>query len=137
MLVNVDPSSFEPVYLQLARILRAEIAAGEYAPGAMLPSETTLAQQHAIGRDAVRQAVAVLRGEGIVYTVRRVGTFVRGTGKVETVRIDSAATVTARMPTAEERRTLDLVEGTPLLVVTRNGVDELYAADRTALEIGG
>lgn len=132
--MTVDPDSYEPVYLQIARILRAQIAAGEHAPGVMLPSETTLAQAHGVGRDAVRQAIGVLRAEGVVYTVRRVGSFVRGTGEVTSVRVDGAATVTARMPTAEERRVLGVDEGVPLLVVSQPGADEqVYPADRTAL----
>ncbi|HEY9475651.1 MAG TPA: winged helix-turn-helix domain-containing protein [Mycobacteriales bacterium] len=136
--MTVDPDSFEPVYLQLARILRAQIAAGEYQPGAMLPSETTLAQAHGVGRDAVRQAIGVLRAEGIVYTVRRVGSFVRGAGEVTSVRVEGAATVTSRMPTAEERHTMGLDEGVPLLVVSQPGADEqVYPADRTALAFGG
>lgn len=136
--VSVDPASFEPVYLQLARILRAQITAGDYAPGEMLPSETTLSQTHGIGRDAVRQAMGVLRSEGTVYTVRRVGTFVRGAGEIRAVRVEGSATITARMPTVDERRTLDLAEGVPLLVVSRDGAeDEVYAADRTALEVDG
>ena len=56
--VTIDQASFEPVYRQLARILREQIQAGELHPGAALPSEAALSQTFGVGRDAVRDALA-------------------------------------------------------------------------------
>src|ERR1700691_6303305 len=75
--VTIDQDSFEPVYRQLARILREQIQAGELHPGAALPSEAALSQTFGVGRDAVRDALASLRSEGLVITTRGIGTFVR------------------------------------------------------------
>ena len=51
--MTIDQASFEPVYRQLARILREQIQVGELHPGAALPSEAALSQTFGVGRDAV------------------------------------------------------------------------------------
>ena len=56
--MTIDQASFEPVYRQLARILREQIQAGQLLPGAALPSEASLSQNFGVGRDAVRDALA-------------------------------------------------------------------------------
>ena len=67
-----------PVYQQLASILRDLITSGELAKDQGLPSESYLVQQYGISRASARHAVAVLRDEGLVYTVPQRGTFVGG-----------------------------------------------------------
>lgn len=64
------------MYLQLAAILRARITSGEYGHLDPLPSEDRLKDEFGISRDTVRRAVAVLRSEGLVFTVPHRGTFV-------------------------------------------------------------
>jgi GntR family transcriptional regulator len=75
-MVSVDPYSSEPMYAQLAGILRARITSGELVRLDPLPSESALVQEHGVSRDTVRRAVAVLREEGLVFTVPQRGTFV-------------------------------------------------------------
>jgi GntR family transcriptional regulator len=41
-----------------------------------LPSESTLVQEHGVSRGTARRAVAVLRDEGLVFTVPQRGTYV-------------------------------------------------------------
>jgi DNA-binding GntR family transcriptional regulator len=134
----IDQASFEPVYRQLARILREQIQAGELRPGAALPSEASLSQTFGVGRDAVRDALASLRSEGLVVTTRGIGTFVREPATDVTVlRTGPGTRVAARVATAEERQQLSLPEGTAVLVVTRPGQpDEVLPGDRTVIEFG-
>jgi GntR family transcriptional regulator len=73
--VTVDHGSPEPAYLQLAAILRAKIAKGEWRNGP-LPSVKQLQQEHDVGRDTVLRAIDMLRSEGLVFTVPRRGTYV-------------------------------------------------------------
>jgi len=73
----IDALSDRPVYRQLADLLRAKIVGGEYGPGDALPSEIALMERHGLGRNTVRQAVALLREEGLVVTRQARGTFVR------------------------------------------------------------
>lgn len=73
----VDHRDPTPLYVQVATILREQIAAGELAPGDPVPSESQLQATHKVSRVTVRKAVDVLRNEGIVYTIPQRGTYVR------------------------------------------------------------
>jgi len=67
----------EPVYAQLAAILRRQIADGVYPPGERIPSESTISKQHGISIMTVRQAVGLLLEQGLVERVHGSGTFVK------------------------------------------------------------
>jgi GntR family transcriptional regulator, transcriptional repressor for pyruvate dehydrogenase complex len=56
--------------------LAAEISSGRIAPGARLPTEQELTVALGVSRTVVREAVAVLRAEGLVETRQGVGAFV-------------------------------------------------------------
>jgi GntR family transcriptional regulator len=73
--MTVDPRSPEPLFEQLAAILRERILSGEFASGP-LPSNRTLRQTYDIGEFAVTHALAVLRDEGLIYAVPRRGYYV-------------------------------------------------------------
>jgi DNA-binding GntR family transcriptional regulator len=128
----IDPDSDRARYLQLADALRARIASGDLAPGMRLPSEKTLEQETGLNRSTVRRSIELLRSEGLVVVRHPHGTYVRERGEIEVIEL-SFGTVTARMPTPDERRTLAIDPGVPILVVDPHG--HLYAADRTALRI--
>jgi DNA-binding GntR family transcriptional regulator len=74
--VTVDPGSMVPLYQQIAAILRDAITAGEYEPGRVLPSETTLSQEHGVNRLTARKAVRLLVDEGLVVVVTGRGAYV-------------------------------------------------------------
>jgi DNA-binding GntR family transcriptional regulator len=65
-----------PLYVQLADILREMIMSGGLEPRSPLPSESYLQQEHGVARGTVRQAVGILRDEGLVVTISGRGTFV-------------------------------------------------------------
>jgi GntR family transcriptional regulator len=79
--VAIDHEAAEPVYQQLAAILRTRIEAGEFAPGRAIPSETALMQQYGLARETCRKAVRVLRDEGLVTIVQGRGAYVTGPGE--------------------------------------------------------
>ena len=58
-------------------ILGYRIAAGQYAEGETLPIEQELADSLQVGRNALREAVKVLSGKGLIRTAPRSGTRVR------------------------------------------------------------
>lgn len=60
-----------PLYHRIQGMLRQQIASGQLAVGARIPSETELAQRFETTRSTVRQALAHLTFEGLI--VRRVG----------------------------------------------------------------
>ena len=122
------------MFRQLADLLRDQIASGELAPGDPLPSELRLAQEYGLSRTSVRQAIAILRAEGLINVERPRGTFVRPAEATETVALRRGDVVSARMPTEAERRSLHMAEGVPVLVVQgADGAQAVHPADRVRL----
>jgi DNA-binding GntR family transcriptional regulator len=102
----IDYSSGVPVYRQVAAAIRDDITAGHYRPGAWLPSESQLSQMYEVGRDTVREALAYLRAEGRITTVRKRGSMVVAEPTRESHHVSSGARVITRMPSPDERRDL-------------------------------
>jgi DNA-binding GntR family transcriptional regulator len=75
----IDYGAGEPPYRQVAGILRARIASGELH--GRVPSERALAQEYGVALNTVRKAVAVLKDEGLIYTIKGWGTFTTGSGE--------------------------------------------------------
>lgn len=73
---KVDHMSPEPLYKQLATVLREAIAAGELAPGQLVPSESSVIGDQGVSRGTVRRALELLRDEGLVITLAGRGTYV-------------------------------------------------------------
>lgn len=67
----------DPLYIQVANILRANIQRGEWRDGDMIPPETTLCAQFDIARGTLRQALQILEREGYLYREQGRGTFIR------------------------------------------------------------
>ncbi len=74
---RIDHDAGQPVWLQLAAILRGQIERGDIAPGKLLPSIRTLMQTYEVSDGTVKRAVAKLRAEGLVETVIGRGVYVR------------------------------------------------------------
>lgn len=64
-------------YRAIAEELRAAILRGDYRPGDTIPKRTELMATYGVSTTTVRQAIAVLRAEGLVAPIRRRGTIVR------------------------------------------------------------
>lgn len=65
-----------PLYMQLAKNLRAHIASGEVHPGSALTSERDLSQITGMSRDTVRRGIDKLIEEGVLFRKQGSGTFV-------------------------------------------------------------
>lgn len=61
---------------QTADVLLGRIRAEEWALGARLPGETTLAAQLGVGRSTVREAIRQLAGQGVLTARQGAGVFV-------------------------------------------------------------
>ncbi|MFZ4204118.1 UTRA domain-containing protein [Streptomyces tunisiensis] len=66
-----------PKYQRIADSLREAIRSGEYGPGDRLPGENDLMAAHGVARMTARQAIGVLRDEGIAEARKGAGVFVR------------------------------------------------------------
>jgi len=67
------------LYQQVANSILEQIQSGELQPGARLPSENALSEQHQVGRNTIRHALSELTVKGYVESVQGVGTFVTET----------------------------------------------------------
>ena len=61
-------------YKEIERVFRDRISSGEWAPGALLPSEAELAAEFKCARGTISRAMAELNRSGIVTRKRRAGT---------------------------------------------------------------
>lgn len=75
---HIDRRSFEPAYVQLATILRRQIASGVFRPGDQLPSEGQLCSHFGVSPMTVRRVINILVESGLVATFQGKGTFVKG-----------------------------------------------------------
>jgi len=73
---SMFPNRFIPLYYQLENILRSKIEGGDVLPNHKLPTEQELSQEYKISRATVRQALAALVSEGLLYRKQGKGTFV-------------------------------------------------------------
>ena len=74
--VRVDHDDPEPVYLQIAEIIRGRIQSGQYAPGTPVPSIERIRQETGVAVMTIRKAMRVLAADGLVVIVPGKGTFV-------------------------------------------------------------
>jgi DNA-binding GntR family transcriptional regulator len=72
--VELDHDSPEPLYVQLAAILRREIESGKLT--GRVPSVKTLSQEHGISHITAEKALDVLKREGLVSATIGKGTYV-------------------------------------------------------------
>ena len=65
-----------PLYERIKGALREAILSGQAAPDTLLPSEAALCEQFGASRITVRQALADLQNEGLIFRRHGKGTFV-------------------------------------------------------------
>jgi DNA-binding GntR family transcriptional regulator len=73
---RIDPLGPLPPYRQIAAILRRRIESGQYPPDTRIPTESELVEAFEVARTTARRAIAVLRDEGLIYTVPQRGSYV-------------------------------------------------------------
>ena len=66
----------EPGYLRIAADLRARISAGDLPPGAKIPTETALMAEYGVSRTVAKNAVLILKSDGLVEGRRGSGVYV-------------------------------------------------------------
>lgn len=68
---TTTPHEDQPLYWRIATQLLDELRDGTVPPGERLPGERKLAEHFGVSRETVRQALQVLRRDGLVATDRR------------------------------------------------------------------
>lgn len=82
MAVDDASAAARPRYRQLAANLREAIAAGAFEDG-RLPSEEAFAKQYGVSRGTVRQALSLLRANGVVTSRRGTPRVILGTARTQ------------------------------------------------------
>jgi len=72
----LDPGTGRPAYQQIASELREAIYSRELSPGDKLPTERELVDRYGTAHGTVRQALEVLKREGLVVSAQGRGVFV-------------------------------------------------------------
>ncbi|MEU1736392.1 GntR family transcriptional regulator [Streptosporangium sp. NPDC020145] len=126
-----------PLYRQIADDLRQQIAKKTLSPGQRLAAEADLAHKYGVGVDTVRDALALLRTEGVVRTVRGEGSYIREQAERVVLTVEGPALISARMPSADEKESLDMPEGVPVLVLEIGEETRILPAHETKIEVSG
>ena len=77
MLGKLDPTSDRAVFRQIADHIGAEVDGGRLREGDQIPSESQLVDHYGVTRMTVRQALQLLRAEGLLVAEHGRGVFVR------------------------------------------------------------
>ena len=71
----IDPTGPVAPYLQVAEIIRQQIRTGKLASGDRI-TEAAITETYEVARSTARRTLAVLREEGLIYTVPQRGSYV-------------------------------------------------------------
>ena len=107
--------STSPLYTQVADALRERIAKGAWPVGLQIPTLPALAQEFGVALITVRQAVRVLKDEGLLLPEQGRGTFVRGKPQTHPkMRVESSLPALADLYRKHTPRLISLEEGTAI-----------------------
>ncbi|APU72239.1 GntR family transcriptional regulator [Companilactobacillus crustorum] len=144
-------------YKEVANELRRQIQNGKYRPGELIPDQNKIAEDFCTTRITVHKALQLLMIEGMIYSKRGAGTFVRKdysidnsiNGKISpseqllgTTETNAGKSVTskllelsARIPSYEEAENLLIQPTVPVYVIRRIRYlnDKVFAYERTIM----
>ncbi|WP_405841641.1 GntR family transcriptional regulator [Streptomyces sp. NBC_01518] len=78
----------QPEYLRIAADLRRRISSGEFGPGDQIPTLPDLCEHYGVSQTTIRNALDLLRNEGIVESRARAGTRVRARPAIHRMAAD-------------------------------------------------
>ena len=73
---------------QIAQVLATRIRDGQFLPGERLPTEKDMAELFGVSRSVVREAVSMLKYDGLVETRQGSGVFVNSNPNTRSFRIE-------------------------------------------------
>ncbi|MEH7110034.1 MULTISPECIES: GntR family transcriptional regulator [Bacillaceae] len=74
--MNLNPSTPQPLYMQIRQMLMNDIQQGKYKPDEQIPTEAELCEIYNVSRITIRKAIEELVKEGTLTRIPRRGTFV-------------------------------------------------------------
>jgi GntR family transcriptional regulator len=115
-----------PKYQSISSDLRSRIAHAEFEPGDQLPSQHSMADEYGVTVMTLRQAIAQLENEGVVYASKGKGTFVSERPSVP-YDLDHLSSFVQQMTRA------GVEVSTSMLAIRFDSAPEVAAEARTAL----
>ncbi len=76
MVIEIDPESGVPIYMQLVERIKMMVASGQLQPGQQLPTMRQLAADLRINYNTVGRAYTILDSQGVISTQQGRGTFI-------------------------------------------------------------
>lgn len=74
--MRLESDSAEPLYIQLAYIIREDIQNGKYSAEQRIPTEKELSEIYSVSRITIRSALDILVKENLLMRRRGKGTFI-------------------------------------------------------------
>lgn len=127
-----------PRCMELVDFICKEIASGLLRPGDFLARDAALCQLYGYSSFAVRKALAILRGRGLIRSWGEQH-FVASPEDLKPIELGAGDRIVVRMPTPTQMFHYAIPEGVPVLICRRSGTarpDEIYQADRFYLLAG-
>ena len=90
------PPQGQTLVAQVREAIRTQISKGSYKPGDRLPSEARLTQEFGVSRTVIREAMALLKADGLITVRHGSGMFVAGDPRRRPLRIDPANITSVR-----------------------------------------
>ena len=75
--MNLNPSTPQPLYMQIRQMLKSDIQQGKYKPDEQIPTEAELCEIYNVSRITIRKAIEELVKEETLTRIPRRGTFVK------------------------------------------------------------
>lgn len=120
-----------PIVRQVTDLLRDRVQTGVWPAGQRLPSEADLAHELGVGKDTLRDALAILFNEGVLWRGGRgQRAMVPPAVKREHVILPPRSALTVRMPTPTERTVHGIPEGVPVAEVRYDGTTRIFRGDQ-------
>ena len=118
MLLRIDLTSQEPIYLQIRSQIVHAVATGELQAGDALPSVRSLAGDLGVNMHTVNKAYAVLRDEGYVTMRGRSGAYIA----------DRPSVLTPERAASDRQRLAQALHGLALEHKAQGGTLESFTA---------
>jgi len=135
MTPSATAPTFQPLYVQIKRLLEKSLEEHEWRPGQAIPSETVLAERYGVSQGTVRKAIDALAADNLVVRRQGKGTFVsthteerasnfrflriRANDGADEYPASRLLDVKRGKASVETARLLDLKAGDPVIVLRR------------------
>ena len=127
-----------PLYIRIANSLKSDIETEYYQSGDLLPTEEDLEKKFKASRITIRNALSILKNEGLVLRKQGKGTIVQGPRTIQKLNYISSITETFEQKGKRVQTgnlSIEIMQAPPQVIsaLTLNDRDEVYRIQRTRI----